>query len=143
MNCGSFRSASTACGGMVCIDPSPASTLAPAAANTASNIDMLNLRDVLAAKDAGPRSEQAAIKVRKRLANRVIDSPVRTLLSLRSEEHTSELQSLRHLVCRLLLEKKKQKKKKQRQGSDRIGQNKGEEKDEEKGDNTEDRISNG
>src|SRR5438045_7780980 len=30
----------------------------------------------------------------------------------RSEEHTSELQSLRHLVCRLLLEKKKKKKKK-------------------------------
>src|SRR5258705_6705118 len=26
---------------------------------------------------------------------------------MRSEEHTSELQSLRHLVCRLLLEKKK------------------------------------
>src|SRR5205814_3393251 len=30
---------------------------------------------------------------------------------LRSEEHTSELQSLRHLVCRLLLEKKKKKEK--------------------------------
>src|SRR5262245_64606107 len=29
----------------------------------------------------------------------------------RSEEHTSELQSLRHLVCRLLLEKKKHKQK--------------------------------
>src|ERR1039458_10786807 len=28
-------------------------------------------------------------------------------LFARSEEHTSELQSLRHLVCRLLLEKKK------------------------------------
>src|SRR5258705_5708216 len=28
-------------------------------------------------------------------------------IELRSEEHTSELQSLRHLVCRLLLEKKK------------------------------------
>src|SRR5437899_9426796 len=28
-------------------------------------------------------------------------------LAKRSEEHTSELQSLRHLVCRLLLEKKK------------------------------------
>src|SRR5258705_8023032 len=27
--------------------------------------------------------------------------------NMRSEEHTSELQSLRHLVCRLLLEKKK------------------------------------
>src|SRR2546423_10785277 len=30
--------------------------------------------------------------------------------SLRSEEHTSELQSLAYLVCRLLLEKKKRKK---------------------------------
>src|SRR5258705_10110530 len=29
------------------------------------------------------------------------------LARTRSEEHTSELQSLRHLVCRLLLEKKK------------------------------------
>src|SRR5205814_4757656 len=33
-------------------------------------------------------------------------------LDRRSEEHTSELQSLRHLVCRLLLEKKKKNKKK-------------------------------
>src|SRR5438045_8577143 len=32
-----------------------------------------------------------------------------TLKAMRSEEHTSELQSLRHLVCRLLLEKKKKK----------------------------------
>src|SRR5947199_6833884 len=31
----------------------------------------------------------------------------RSQVSVRSEEHTSELQSLRHLVCRLLLEKKK------------------------------------
>src|SRR5258706_11845295 len=29
------------------------------------------------------------------------------ILSMRSEEHTSELQSLTNLVCRLLLEKKK------------------------------------
>src|SRR5437899_11955033 len=35
---------------------------------------------------------------------KALDYPTRT----RSEEHTSELQSLRHLVCRLLLEKKKQ-----------------------------------
>src|SRR5262245_65331975 len=34
---------------------------------------------------------------------------------VRSEEHTSELQSLRHLVCRLLLEKKKTKKKQKTQ----------------------------
>src|SRR5687767_15325692 len=32
--------------------------------------------------------------------------------SIRSEEHTSELQSLAYLVCRLLLEKKKKNKKK-------------------------------
>src|SRR5687768_18117169 len=33
------------------------------------------------------------------------------LVEHRSEEHTSELQSRLHLVCRLLLEKKKKKKK--------------------------------
>src|SRR2546425_5557622 len=33
--------------------------------------------------------------------------PARRCTSLRSEEHTSELQSLAYLVCRLLLEKKK------------------------------------
>src|SRR5438445_7801131 len=33
--------------------------------------------------------------------------PTRDLLSWRSEEHTSELQSRQYLVCRLLLEKKK------------------------------------
>src|SRR5262245_45207403 len=36
-------------------------------------------------------------------------SHVLKALDSRSEEHTSELQSLRHLVCRLLLEKKKTK----------------------------------
>src|SRR5438034_2482302 len=46
---------------------------------------------------------------------------------LRSEEHTSELQSHSDLVCRLLLEKKKKKKKTKKQKSDKhndIGQNK-------------------
>src|SRR3989441_8706275 len=33
--------------------------------------------------------------------------PARAVAALRSEEHTSELQSLAYLVCRLLLEKKK------------------------------------
>src|SRR2546425_2547451 len=36
--------------------------------------------------------------------------PARLPFGLRSEEHTSELQSLAYLVCRLLLEKKKKKK---------------------------------
>src|SRR5205814_2912303 len=35
-------------------------------------------------------------------------SPWSSAATRRSEEHTSELQSLRHLVCRLLLEKKKE-----------------------------------
>src|SRR5205823_14965699 len=34
-------------------------------------------------------------------------SPATAARSVRSEEHTSELQSLAYLVCRLLLEKKK------------------------------------
>src|SRR5258705_3251799 len=33
---------------------------------------------------------------------------LRSRAEVRSEEHTSELQSLRHLVCRLLLENKKE-----------------------------------
>src|SRR2546425_9218483 len=44
---------------------------------------------------------------RKRLFERA-----RTPSWWRSEEHTSELQSLAYLVCRLLLEKKKKKKRK-------------------------------
>src|SRR5262245_62295524 len=48
-----------------------------------------------------------------RLWGEVRPVPAESLVTLtggervRSEEHTSELQSLRHLVCRLLLEKKK------------------------------------
>src|SRR2546422_682738 len=42
-----------------------------------------------------------------------LKSEIRNLrLDGRSEEHTSELQSRLHLVCRLLLEKKKKKRKK-------------------------------
>src|ERR1039458_8302652 len=40
------------------------------------------------------------------MARRTRKSRSRGSRKLRSEEHTSELQSLRHLVCRLLLEKK-------------------------------------
>src|SRR5687767_15475345 len=46
----------------------------------------------------GPRSWWPA-----RCERRAVELPCRT----RSEEHTSELQSLAYLVCRLLLEKKK------------------------------------
>src|SRR3712207_7049490 len=42
-----------------------------------------------------------------RLPARGEDAPVELRLGVRSEEHTSELQSRQYLVCRLLLEKKK------------------------------------
>src|SRR5690554_7032357 len=45
----------------------------------------------------------------KKKAAEVLGVSVKTLYN-RSEEHTSELQSRPHLVCRLLLEKKKKKK---------------------------------
>src|SRR5205814_5214225 len=52
-----------------------------------------------------------SVKVRGLTSPRSISSHVQgaeTGAPGRSEEHTSELQSLRHLVCRLLLEKKNQ-----------------------------------
>src|SRR5438552_14095269 len=42
-------------------------------------------------------------------------APTASSRGIRSEEHTSELQSPDHLVCRLLLEKKKKKKKNKKQ----------------------------
>src|SRR2546425_5888859 len=41
--------------------------------------------------------------------HRLLKNKVNDLEEQRSEEHTSELQSLAYLVCRLLLEKKKKK----------------------------------
>src|SRR5258706_5401852 len=43
----------------------------------------------------------------------VMSALMRPSVGLRSEEHTSELQSLTNLVCRLLLEKKKKKHKRE------------------------------
>src|SRR5262245_63405411 len=53
-------------------------------------------------KKAGPAAKGNLFQAHP-LATRPVGPPSQT----RSEEHTSELQSLRHLVCRLLLEKKK------------------------------------
>src|SRR5687767_5529059 len=49
----------------------------------------------------------------KKIADSIIRWIQKDNYMVRSEEHTSELQSLAYLVCRLLLEKKKKKKKKQ------------------------------
>src|SRR5437899_6654750 len=51
-------------------------------------------------------SSDLAIKREVALVPFSCSMPPQDALTQRSEEHTSELQSLRHLVCRLLLEKK-------------------------------------
>src|SRR2546422_5632658 len=54
------------------------------------------------------RNSAPAAFERNTLANlRLALYSLRVMRDLRSEEHTSELQSRLHLVCRLLLEKKK------------------------------------
>src|SRR5712672_4827169 len=53
-----------------------------------------------------------------------IRSPPASSTLLRSEEHTSELQSLAYLVCRLLLEKKKKQTRPPRQKKKNKKQNK-------------------
>src|ERR1035438_10667705 len=65
----------------------------PAGCSTSELLDYL--------KSAGVSENEISEAVRE------IEQKGQTVLESRSEEHTSELQSLRHLVCRLLLEKKK------------------------------------
>src|SRR5205823_12410841 len=63
----------------------------------------------------GPRAQASASPSRSATSRKPAaawTSPVGSVTAPRSEEHTSELQSLAYLVCRLLLEKKKKKKKK-------------------------------
>src|SRR5438045_9447396 len=86
-------------------------------------IPVLDVAQVLVGPDAPPRKfylivnrqfglrqERTAIPVTGEceLASAELFTPSGTMA--RSEEHTSELQSLRHLVCRLLLAKKNKKK---------------------------------
>src|SRR5205814_7225870 len=53
------------------------------------------------------RSRRASVRPERAKCARASFRPRSRGAGARSEEHTSELQSLRHLVCRLLLEKKK------------------------------------
>src|SRR5690606_40645419 len=82
--------------------PAPAATTRPSKAPI--------WRNALIARWTGRNSALAGNHVVQKAKAR---GHVRELLRLRSEEHTSELQSRENLVCRLLLEKKKKKKKKQ------------------------------
>src|SRR3712207_7586379 len=60
------------------------------------------------------RKARSTVSPERPVAPRVVSrlaslqrAPDRTSFAIRSEEHTSELQSRQYLVCRLLLEKKK------------------------------------
>src|SRR5205814_9831938 len=63
------------------------------------------VRGLLAALCGRPRGNRPGNRVHCLGPVQTLQRAAQTLD--RSEEHTSELQSLRHLVCRLLLEKKK------------------------------------
>src|SRR5687768_17912749 len=95
----------------------PRSTLFPyTTLFRSAGVDELRATDskLSQAFDLDSRSRDAA---KLWLQNRVLqalllpDEPTGIDSAVRSEEHTSELQSRLHLVCRLLLEKKKQYKK--------------------------------
>src|SRR5205814_9188908 len=78
------------------IPPPPASTLFPYTTLFRSRVPSISASAPPRGSTPAPGSASSANQVPE---------------SNRSEEHTSELQSLRHLVCRLLLEKKKKKNK--------------------------------
>src|SRR5204863_7671567 len=83
-----------------------------------TEIYTLSLHDALPISLASCRGSSTSGRSKMRTPTRFEPTPTRILrrgrLCRRSEEHTSELQSRRDLVCRLLLEKKKKKKKLQR-----------------------------
>src|SRR5262245_58462269 len=79
----------------------------------AAMVRFLRALDDITLRDAHHFYALAAEQIRRELLDlarryRVRDAANQPLgaADVRSEEHTSELQSLRHLVCRLLLEKK-------------------------------------
>src|SRR3712207_7780160 len=89
----------------------PRSTLFPYTTLFRSMDEIAN--DVAAVEAVGPFAAAFAMALNttfQALVSRsVISSGGAKALFERSEEHTSELQSRQYLVCRLLLEKKKQK----------------------------------
>src|SRR5690349_24089239 len=64
-------------------------------------------QQVATAITAAAQADVEAFVVRFREGTMTVEVDSETLPLARSEEHTSELQSRRDLVCRLLLEKKK------------------------------------
>src|SRR5207253_10615807 len=95
---------------LICVSP-PFSFLFFFDATATTEIYTLSLHDALPISIAGA-SRAARIRAASGLSGNSAACPTATITStsIRSEEHTSELQSRGHLVCRLLLEKKKKQK---------------------------------
>src|SRR5438046_6942627 len=77
-----------------------------------TEIYTLSLHDALPISSGGRSSFISAPSIQVRTACCKRAGEEEMMNDERSEEHTSELQSLTNLVCRLLLEKKKKKKEK-------------------------------
>src|SRR5205814_9551085 len=90
------------------IRPPPTSTLFPYTTLFRSSLTHVLPLTGINTRSEFTRADRATAKPSDTLsgANRFV---LEDYFATRSEEHTSELQSLRHLVCRLLLEKKKKK----------------------------------
>src|SRR5690625_6088898 len=74
--------------------------------------ELINKLDELLERNNMQSDGQVYLQITRGSATRTHTFPVETPPKyVRSEEHTSELQSRGHLVCRLLLEKKKKKQK--------------------------------
>src|ERR1035441_1528406 len=79
---------------------------APAGENNLRRTAVQQLGNLLARVLHGGASLLSLLMNGRRVAELLEEVGAHGLKHFRSEEHTSELQSLRHLVCRLLLEKK-------------------------------------
>src|SRR5690349_4452832 len=79
-------------------------------ATPTTEIYTLSLHDALPISDDGHFivGAHAPLHLRRGVIHTRVLEPVQVVRRQRSEEHTSELQSRRDLVCRLLLEKKKE-----------------------------------
>src|SRR3712207_8305613 len=62
--------------------------------------------ELLVVRSPHPGPSQRQLRVGELVRHALADTLTRGESSVRSEEHTSELQSRQYLVCRLLLEKK-------------------------------------
>src|SRR3712207_6938303 len=86
----------------------PRSTLFPYTTLFRSTLRFLGLPFARVRKVSGGEKSWFGVETDRKILNEnSFDEFIKLVEELRSEEHTSELQSRQYLVCRLLLEKKK------------------------------------